>query len=545
MCCVRRTGDSYSLQLLRCVCLVVVLAGGGEQQLVAQQSREGAETTSASTVAASPLEIRVVDAETGRGVPLVLLTTTTQVSYVTDNFGRIAYLEPQHAGEQIFFSVEAHGYEVPKDGFGIAGVRVTPQPGQVTTIRLKRLNLAERLYRITGDGLYRDSLLLGYEAPLQHPHGTGKVMGQDSVQVALYRGKIRWFWGDTNRLAYSLGLFRTAGATSPLPESAPLPIEQGLELQYFTREDGFARAMIELPEPEGVIWIDGVCTVLDEATGEERLVAHYSRRKGLGEQYAHGMAVYEDERDIFVRVTELPAATNWQHLSNHPIEVVSNGQKYLQSGTPFPLTRVPATYAAVMDATRYESWTCLAADADSETSPPLRRVTGELDWQWRVAPPVTPAIEARWLKAKLIRPEEAFLSPADAARPNERLRIHTGTVHWNPYRKRWIMLASEMATRPNTPSYLGEIWYAEAPNPHGPFQRAVKVLTHHKQTFYNTCQHPFFDDQAGRVIYFEGTYTNSFTQALPTPRYDYNQILYRLDLAHPHIREVFDANGNN
>jgi hypothetical protein len=41
-----------------------------------------------------------------------------------------------------------------------------------------------------------------------------------------------------------------------------------------------------------------------------------------------------------------------------------------------------------------------------------------------------------------------------------------------------------------------------------------------------------FDQKGGRVIYFEGTYTAEFSgNTDPTPRYDYNQIMYRLDLA--------------
>ena len=36
------------------------------------------------------------------------------------------------------------------------------------------------------------------------------------------------------------------------------------------------------------------------------------------------------------------------------------------------------------------------------------------------------------------------------------------------------------------------------------------------------------------MLFFEGTYTKEFARhAAPTPRYDYNQILYRLDLDDP------------
>ncbi len=33
------------------------------------------------------------------------------------------------------------------------------------------------------------------------------------------------------------------------------------------------------------------------------------------------------------------------------------------------------------------------------------------------------------------------------------------------------------------------------------------------QSFYNPVHHPTFDEENGRVIYFEGTYTNSFTSS--------------------------------
>jgi hypothetical protein len=80
-------------------------------------------------------------------------------------------------------------------------------------------------------------------------------------------------------------------------------------------------------------------------------------------------------------------------------------------------------------------------------------------------------------------------------------------------------------------SYLGEVWYAEADAPEGPWAYAVKIVTHDRYSFYNPKQHPMFDQQGGRVIFFEGTYTHTFSgNSEPTPRYDYNQVLYKLDL---------------
>jgi hypothetical protein len=64
----------------------------------------------------------------------------------------------------------------------------------------------------------------------------------------------------------------------------------------------------------------------------------------------------------------------------------------------------------------------------------------------------------------------------------------------------------------------------------------VKVATHDRgasgdYAFYNPTSHKFFDQDGGRIIYFEGTYTNTFSgNSEQTPLYDYNQIMYRLDL---------------
>ena len=95
------------------------------------------------------------------------------------------------------------------------------------------------------------------------------------------------------------------------------------------------------------------------------------------------------------------------------------------------------------------------------------------------------------------------------------------------------MIACEIFGR----SMLGEVWYAEADDPLGPWASAVRVVTHDKYSFYNPVHHPYFDTDGGRVIHFEGTYTTMFSgNEHPTPRYDYNQIMYRLDLSDPRLR---------
>ncbi|MBE0537576.1 MAG: hypothetical protein IH624_18075, partial [Phycisphaerae bacterium] len=149
--------------------------------------------------------IRVVDETTGRGVPLITLKTTNHLSWVTDSAGVAAVIEPGLMGQQVFFHVAGHGYTYPADGFGYRGARLDVRPGAWAQVKVKRVNIAERLYRVTGEGIYHDSVLAGQKTPLAAPLLNGQVMGQDSVQTCLYRGKLYLFWGDTAKPSYPLG----------------------------------------------------------------------------------------------------------------------------------------------------------------------------------------------------------------------------------------------------------------------------------------------------------------------------------------------------
>ena len=161
--------------------------------------------------------IHVVEEGTGRGVPLVELRTVNQIRYVTDSNGIVAFDEPGLFNRKVFFTIRSHGYEVDKDGFGYRGKALEVREGGSADIVIRRVNIARRLYRVTGAGIYRDSVLTGDAVPIREPLLNGKVFGQDSVVNAVYQGKIHWFWGDTNRPDYPLGNFHVPGAISDLP----------------------------------------------------------------------------------------------------------------------------------------------------------------------------------------------------------------------------------------------------------------------------------------------------------------------------------------
>jgi len=103
----------------------------------------------------------------------------------------------------------------------------------------------------------------------------------------------------------------------------------------------------------------------------------------------------------------------------------------------------------------------------------------------------------------------------------------SGTVNWNAYRKRWIMIAWRV---------VDSTYYFEGDTPAGPWVYGRRIVKYDHYTMYNVAHHPFFDQENGRLIYFEGTYTREFSDApLPTPRYNYNQLMYRLDLNDPRL----------
>ncbi len=478
--------------------------------------------------------IHVIDDHTARGVPLVELRTVNNIRYYTDSAGYCAIEEPGLMGRQTYFFISAPGYDYPKDGFGYAGVTLDLKPGAAATIRLKRINIAERLYRVTGEGIYGDSIQLGQPVPLREPLLNGKVMGQDSVLAVIYQGRLHWIWGDTARPAYPLGNFRSSGAVSDLPGKGGLNPAVGVNLHYFTDNHGFCRAMCPLPEePEGVVWLGGL-TVVPDHTGTLRMVARYSRRAGLTKLLGHGLAIWDDRTAIFRKYKVYPLAEHWRFPTGHPAIYVDGGIEYRLFNPQFPTLRAIAKLGAIADPQSYEAFTCLypGTQFQGNKSKLERRADGTLVWGWKHhGTPINSRQELELLTAGLIQPHEAHFQLMDV-QSHRPVMIQSGSFFWNDYLKKWIMIGCQEGGT----SFLGEIWFAAAAAPTGPWKRAIKIATHPNYSFYNPTQHPFFDQEGGKVIYFEGTYSVTFSgNDHPVPRYDYNQLMYRLNLSDPRL----------
>ncbi len=416
---------------------------------------------SLAALAASPYFIvQVVDEATGRGVPLVELKLPNEVRYYTDSAGRAAVLEPSFEGLQVYTMLRSHGYDHSHKTFWGPGVNLDIRSGATQTVKIRRSMIAERLYRLTGEGIYRDSHLAGLAVPLRQPLLNGQVVGQDTVGAAPYKGRIFWIWGDTTGPATHN--FSVSAAVSDTPGQGGLDPSIGVDYRYFTEASGRVKAMLPLPR-KGLVWIEGLFTVRDPQ-GQERLLATYTRQQGLTPAEECGVARFNDERELFE--PWLQTICRGSHVSSHPVLHREGDRQYWYL---YPGLRIPNDWSAVQN---QKSW-----------------------------------------EKREVKPSPGMQAPA--------------SIVWNEYRKRWIGLIQ----------VFGEVFYAEADRPEGPWGKAISIVRHDHYNFYNVALHPFFDQEGGRIVYFEGTYTDAFTDAKEkTPRYDYNQIMHRLRLDDPRLK---------
>jgi hypothetical protein len=467
------------------------------------------------------MTIRVIDAQTDRGIPLVRLTTVNHRSFITDSQGVIAFTEPGLINRRVFFHIFSHGYEYPQDGFGYRGRAIYIEAGGTITLKLQRINIAERLYQVTGQGKYRHSRMLGLNIPIDEEL-PGGVLGSDSVLTETIDDTIYWFWGDTNRSEYPLGNFHVPGARSQLPRKGGLEPDVGVNLTYFTNEKGFAKETSKMPG-KGPTWLDCLMKIA-EKDKPVRLFAMYMKVEAPLHVYERGIVEFDLSKQI------------WEHRMTFPEsqKVVPQGHAfkhrdkdglffYFAGGMPH--TRVPATVEDIMNPTRYESYTCLTQS--TELLPDVRRDNDdELSFRWTTTDPTLSVSLAHKLvqSGKLTSKEVPALTDIETGKP---VHPHHGSVYFNQYRHRYIMIISQSLGR----SMLGEVWFAEAVAPTGPWKYARRIITHDNYSFYNPKEHPMLATDGGRSIFFEGTYTTAFSgNPQATPGYEYNQIMYKLDL---------------
>jgi hypothetical protein len=432
-------------------------------------------------LAVEPCRIEVVEKDSGWAVPLIELRTTNEERFISDNAGVIAFDLPELMGRETWFNVVGHGYEVPADGYGSRGVRLTPEPGKTCRVEVTRTNIAKRLGRLTGSGLFAESQKLGRELDWRDQG----LMGCDSVQNAVHRGKMFWAWGDTMLQHYLLGIYDMTSATTSVQPLASFEPPLRLRFDYFTDAKGAPRGVAKMPG-KGPTWVSAYVSLPDK-DGTPHLVGTYIKVRNHLEAYESGLCVWNDETSSFDQLRVLWTKSESEQIQpaapdGHPVLWKDDkGKEWVLFGNPFPTLRCEATFEAWQDVARWQT----------STPQPSLREAGN---------------------GKVVKP-------------------HSGSIAWNSFRKRWVTVFVESFGKP---SVFGELWYAEADKPTGPWGPAVKVLTHANYTFYNPRLHPEFTAADSPILLFEGTYTAEFSDhAHPTPRYNYNQMLYRLDLDDP------------
>ncbi|NND97508.1 MAG: hypothetical protein HKN47_09300, partial [Pirellulaceae bacterium] len=431
-----------------------------------------------TAVAFEACRIQVIDSDNGWPVPLVELRTTHGVRFVSDNAGIVAFDLPELMNTETWFHVHGHGYSVKEDGIGYYGVRLVPKSGQSLTIKVDRHLAAKRLGRITGGGLFAESQKLG-----EHTDWSEQgILGCDSVQNAVHNGRLVWGWGDTVLPHYPLGRFHMIGATTSL---APLKSFQppiGLRYDYVKDDRGVPVNVAELAG-DGPTWLSGYVSLPDQKGGQQ-LVATYSKIRPPLTEYEKGLCVWNQHQSRFEKLKTLWTRSPQQpepppSPHGHAVFWTDNDkQRWVLFGDPFVTLKCPATF---------EAW----SNPDS----------------WIQLTP-----------QKTVPVSESTLQ----------VRPHRGAIAWNDFRNKWVTVFTELG---GESSYLGEIWYAESDQPDGPWANAVKVVTHDQYSFYNPQLHCEFTPAGSPILLFEATYTHTFSENTePTPRHDYNQVLYRLDL---------------
>jgi len=425
-----------------------------------------------------PYAVRMVDSENGWPVPMVALRTHHQTFHVSDNNGLIAIDEPELLGRPVWFEVQGSGYEVSPDALGLRGVVLTPVSGDSAVVKLKRVLPAKRLGRLTGAGLFAESQKLGMEKSWKE----SGVVGCDSVQLARHGSGLQWAWGDTHLFENPVGIFHATGAVTDLKSAMFLKPPVRPRFEYFRDSCGRVRELARM-SGEGPTWLGGMTRVTDRH-GRERLVAAYMKARGELEIHQTGLVVWNGKQETFDHLRTLwrsgkPGEKPPLYPDGHPVRwTTPDGSERLLFGDPFPRLEMPATFEAWGDPS-----------------------------QW-----------------KALEPQQSV--PSKDGR--EKVVPHRGSIAWNPHLRAWVAVFTQFGGKP---SHLGEIWFARADSPKGPWHGAVKIASHNGRTFYNPRIHAELAGLPPDVILFEGTLSTFFTEnAVPLPRHDYNQILYRLDL---------------
>src|SRR5262249_7567059 len=135
----------------------------------------------------------------------------------------------------------------------------------------------------------------------------------------------------------------TTSATSEIPGRGGLDPNSGVDLNYFTGADGFAKPMCSW-QAKGPLWLHALMTGRDPS-GAERLLVRYDNVDEHSKTIESGLALFNDERREFDRLAVFPSASPDVGPGKvPPLRVASGGREYFYfcDARPGPVIRVRA-----------------------------------------------------------------------------------------------------------------------------------------------------------------------------------------------------------
>ena len=455
--------------------------------------------------AAGSFGIHVIDEATGRGVPMVTLETNNRITLVTDSAGWASFDEPGLTGRPVFFAVRSPGYACAENHAGVPGVTLETKAGGSAEVKVMRLGIAERVYRVTGQGIYREATRLGVEVPLPRPNLNGRLVSHGEENVAMFGNRFFWLWNEVQD-AGSHSIAGIGAATSELPNKGGLDLSLGVHFDYL--EGG----LLFKSDGAGRVRMEGLVAVKN-AAGEEHLVCHYSRYRADGAREEHGMAEYNEAERAFEPVTSLGEEFSWQCPRGQAVRVKSAEGDHFYFADPFCRSRVSAAYEDLLDPSKYEA---LSFDVAARS----------FVWQ-KQEPPISHADEQKLLSEKALGADKARLH-LRCETDGRDVPVHSSAIAWNVHRGKWITIASEQ--RPGAAAASGRLWYAEAAAPDGTWTGAHCIVDHEPVGLADPVHLEAWGQDGGKVIFFDVTVESGPPNSSVVPRYDQNRMMFRLDL---------------
>ena len=169
--------------------------------------------------------------------------------------------------------------------------------------------------------------------------------------------------------------------------------------------------------------------------------------------------MFNDEKQLFESVSRWDIHEG--HDSAHCFRVRSGTNEYFYLYANY---RVRADFQSLTNIAAYEAFTCLARGTrfEGDASRLDRSPTGQLHWEWRVgADRLTGPRLRELVKAGLLKTDEAWLQLHDIE-TGRAIQVDRGSVGWNDYRRRWVMIGGGMPVRRLLLHVITSVWLSGA-----------------------------------------------------------------------------------